>query len=271
MIRILAVTGMTLRRLVRNRLLGLSLVVTLLVLGMQTAVITHALRLRGAGRLDEAADALAGVFPPTLSLMAFFAQLIAMVIGASVVRRDVIDGTVASVLARPISRAEYLAGSVLGSVAYLVVLWVTFALMLAAAFLAFGQALGAVHVVAMAVRLLSCVLCFSIALAFAMRFNPWVAGVATILVLTGPGIVGGVLDLADQWLHIDVPQRVRDALAMPFPLTSTLDPAREALYSGSLSPRPLWPGLLHVADYAAVAALAAYGLFRRLELNRLRD
>lgn len=269
--RVVAVAAMTVRRLMRNRLLGVALLVTLLVLGLQTASISSALRLRGGGQIEEASDVLAGIFATTLALLGFFGQLIALVVGASVVRRDVIDGTVASVLARPVSRAEYLAGSVLGGVAYNLLLWATFTVVLGAAFLTFGEALSGAQLAATGARVLMCVLCFAIGLAFAMRFNPWVTGVLTVLVLVGPDLVGGVLEVADRWFWIRVPPGLREVLAMPFPLISTLDPAEEALRQGSLAPRPLWPGLLHVADYAAVAVLCAYFLFRRMELNRLRD
>lgn len=267
--RMLAVLEMTIRRLMRSRLLWVAVVGSLLVIGMFMSAVVSMVRTLSAGQAVPGAETMhvVGTIIPVLGALA---QLIAIFVGISVVKRDVVDGTVASVLSKPVTRGEYIAASYAGSALYLLLMWALFALVLTVFAAAFKAGLSGPAYAAILGRYLVCVMTMGIALCFSIRFHPWVAVLLTALVLRGRATIDGLAYLLAA-TGVKVPGVLVEALEFPFPIGGALDALGERLTRGTLAEQNLAPAFVHVIDYGLVMALCAYLLFRRLEINRVRE
>jgi hypothetical protein len=266
--RLLAVTEITLRRLTQSRLLWIGVVGSLLVIGLfMTAVVGMVRTLATGGTVSGAA--LVQVVGTIIVILGALAQLIAMFVGVTVVRRDVLDGTVASVLSKPVSRGEYIAASYAGSALYLLMMWLIFAVVLTLFAAVFKSTLSGAVYMAMLGRFLVCIMTMGIALCFSIRVHPWVSVLLTALVLRGRDTIEGISQIVGA-LGGSIPDVVVDVLKFPFPIRGALDDLGNRLTQTSLAEPMLGLGFLHIVDYGLLMAMCAYLLFRGLEVNRVR-
>ena len=267
--RMLAVVEITFRRLIQSRLLWIAVVGSLLIIGLFMSTVASMVRMHAAGQAVSHA-VLMQVVGTIITILGAFAQLIAIFVGVTVVRRDVVDGTVASVLSKPLSRGEYIAASYAGSAAYLFLMWVLFALVLTLFAAVFKGTLSGAAYAAMLARFLICVMTMAIALCFAVRTHHWVAVILTALALRGRETVDGIAQIVAA-TGGSLPDAVVEALKFPFPIRGALDNIGKQLTQGSLVEQAMGPGIIHVIDYGLVMAVLAWLLFRNLEINRVRE
>lgn len=267
--RILAVTEMTVRRLMRSRLLWVAVVGAVLVIGIFMSAVVAMVRTLASGQ-PVSGSQVAHVVGTIISILGAMGQLIAIFVGVSVVKRDVLDGTVASVLSKPVSRGEYIAASWAGSAFYLLLMWGLFALLLTLFAAAFKSPLGGAAYAAMLGRYLVCLMTMAIALSFSIRAHPWVAVLLTFLILRGRATVDGIAQILAV-VGADVPDTLVEVLKFPFPMGGALDALGDRLTKGMLSEQALGPAFFHIIDYGLVMGVLAYLLFRGLEVNRVRE
>ena len=267
--RLLAVTEITIRRLMKSRMLLIGVVGSLLVIGIFMTSVVGMVRMLATG--EAVTDTMLWhVLGTIVTFLGALAQLIAIFVGVSVIRRDVVEGTVASVLSKPVSRGEYIAASYAGAAIYLLMMWILFALVLTLFAAAFKNTLGGTVYATMLGRYLVCVMTMGIALFFSIRAHPALAVVLTFVVLRGTATIDGIVSVVKA-LGGNVPDAVVNALAFPFPVQGALDNLGERLTRGSLVEQSAAMGFLHIIDYGLVMAVLAWLVFRGLEINRVRD
>jgi ABC-type transport system involved in multi-copper enzyme maturation permease subunit len=267
--RILAVTEITIRRLMKSRLLWIGVVGSLLIIGLFMTSVVGMVKMLAAGE-TVTGTMLLHVLATIITFLGALAQLIAIFVGVSVVKRDVVEGTVASVLSKPVSRGEYIAASYAGAAIYLFMMWALFALVLTIFAAAFKNTLGGAAYMSMLGRYLVCVMTMGIALFFSIRAHPALAVVLTFVVLRGTATIEGIVSVIKA-LGGRVPDAVVNVLAFPFPVQGALDNLGDRLTQGSLAEQSALLGFLHIIDYGLVMAVLAYLVFRGLEINRVRD
>jgi hypothetical protein len=266
--RCLAVTGMTLRRLRRSRLLWGALVISLFIVGTYAISLTYMFPHEAKGR--SLADDMNAVLGTLLPVHNTLSMVIAILIGVTVVRRDVVDGTVASVLSKPVTRGEYIAATYTGAAFYLLVIWLLFVLELTILATVLGKAPGQGVYLACLGRYVTSVMVMGIALCASIRVRPWIAVILTLVVLRGRTTVSGLQELTAA-MGAPIPEAWVTALQFPFPIVTALDPLVDRLTRGALAQRSDLSAFVHVADYGIVMAVCAYLLFRGLEINRVRE
>ncbi len=267
--RLLVVHAVTVRRLLRSRVLWVALIGAFIVLAMSLGSFTMMIRARAHGQQFMAEQMLQGALALTIRTLGFFSVLIALVVGVTVERHDVGDGTAVSMLSKPLSRGEYVAGLFSGGASYLTLVWMIFAAVVAVCALVL-HGWSATLLPAMGSRLLIAWLALSIALCFSIRLNAWLAGIATVVVLQAAGVIDSVASLLGV-LGVHVPDAVIRMAKFPFPSTDLLDSALEGMVQGSMGGTSGLVGLVHVLDYTAVMVVCAFLLFRGLELNQGRE
>ncbi|MDH4038156.1 MAG: hypothetical protein OEX18_10960 [Candidatus Krumholzibacteria bacterium] len=267
--RMFAVAEITVRRLMKSRLLWIGVVGSLLIIGLFMTSVVGMVRMLAAGEVVSG-TMLMQVLGTIITFLGALAQLIAIFVGVSVVKRDVVEGTVASVLSKPVSRGEYIAASYAGAAVYLLMMWALFALVLTLFAAAFKSTLSGTAYLTMFARYLVCVMTMAIAFSFSIRFHPWVAVLLTFVVLRGTATVNGIAAVIGA-LGGNVPDAVVKVLSYPFPVLGALDSVADRLTRGSLTEHSAGLGFLHIVDYGLVMAVLAYLLFRGLEINRVRD
>lgn len=261
MSRVLAVATMTLRRHIRSRIVWVVGAVTLGSLGFsQVGLIAVKRGLGGDAAAGEVV--MSTLFGFSLPLFTTLIALVAAVTVASCIRSDIAQGTIYSVLSRPLARSEYLVGSLLGSMAVVLLAWFLFGIgAVTMAFLVRDPLTGG-HYAAIGGHMLPTLVVSCAALCFATRFNVWAAVGLTVLVLGGRGVVQRIAGL------LDLPNAVASTLSFPFPVMHALDGLTRRLAGGDLNPAPVLPGVIHLIDYALVMVVLACFSFRRLDLNR---
>ncbi len=269
--RSLAIAVMSFRRLLRMRLLAVALVLAALVPGGYSAILIPMIVAGRADRVAEVQSMLPIFFTLVVGIFGVLASIIAIIVGVTLMRRDVSDGTIYGVLSKPVSRGEYVLGNTLGGVAMLVSVWTLFGLVLALVGVVVGSPLGTLNYAVMASHVIQGTIYLAVALLLSTRFSPWGAAALTMLVVNGIGVVQGIAKLVEVVFHVTVPERVIDVLCFPFPVMNALNALTSQLTETSLSSKSVLPGFIHLIDYAAVVVVVTYLAFRRLELNRTAD
>ncbi|HEX5132786.1 MAG TPA: ABC transporter permease subunit [Candidatus Krumholzibacteria bacterium] len=267
--RMLAVAEVTIRRLMRSRLLWIGVAGSILITAMLMSTMVNMVRFSSNGQL-EGPTAVTHAAGNIVALLGAFATLVAYFIGVTVVRRDVVDGTVASVLSKPVSRGEYIVASYIGAALFLFALWAVFAVVLAVFSAGFKSPLPGSAYTDMLGRCLVCVMTMAIAMAMSIRIHPWVAVVLTGLLLRGRDSVNALADVL-KLFGVRMPGSVAEALKFPFPMRDALNGLGSGLNEGALVERSIAAGVFHIIDYGLVMVLCAYLLFRTLEVNRVRE
>ncbi len=268
--RLLAVGEITVRRLMKSRLLLIGVIGSLLIIGLFMSSVLGMVKLAASGQAVSDVMVIHMVGTVT-GVLGWLAQLIGIFVGVTVVKRDILDGTVAAILSKPVSRGEYIAASYGGSAAYLLLMWVLFAIVLTLFAAAFKTLLNGTIYGVMLAHYLVCVVTMAIALFFSIRLHPWVAVLLTFVVLRARATIEGIANLVNA-LGGHIPDGVVSVLTFPFPVFDLLGRLGERIGQGSLAgPSSVVAGFLHVIDYGLVMAVLAWLVFRHLEINRVRD
>jgi len=268
--RVLVMTDLAWRRLMRSRFLWVAVGVS--VMGMFTLIsgISLMLGMQKDGDAAGAAWVMQGLLAASITMQGVLVQLVAFVLGINVVRRDLVEGTVASVLSKPVSRGEYMAGCVLASGLFLLLMWAVFTLLLQALVVSLGGGLGWEHITAILSRVLVSWMAFAIALLVSMRLPAWPALFVAVLITNGTGVLQALVAVFKA-VGFTLPAGTSFIPAIPFPITDELDQLTEQLVSGVVDAEPVWLGVLHIADYTVVMIVLAWLWFRHVELSKARE
>ena len=265
--RIMAVAWMTFRRLLRSRILIAGAILALLVMGLYSGILIAILAAAEQGDQQEVQALIPMFFHLAVAMFGTVSTIMATIIGVTVLRTDMTSGTIFGVLAKPVSRGEYVAGNWLGGLVAVLILWLVFTVVMGAIASGIGAPLGSLHAAIIASRILMAALSLSAALLLSIRFNAWGAAVLSVLLVNGASVVEQVANILGA-LKVDVPEKLVNALTFPFPVTNAFDGLSERLMQSDLAPDSLLPAVTHVVDYALVLLFIAYLFFRRLDLNR---
>lgn len=264
--RILIITGHVLNRLWRQKLLIVTFGVALLIIGFVSSPLFMIKMATEAGQLSEAQQAAAGMFLLVTTLMGWFAGLVGLIIGVTVTRQDIRDATIFSLLAKPVARWEYLLGSYLGSVIYLLLVWVVLAAVYVGLVYVTEQPLGRIHGLVILGHAALSLLMLSLAFGLAQHFSAWIAALLGVVIYNGDAAVNALVSLLGL-IRLRMPEWMSKALTFPLPATNCFDPLFESLAKIPLQPPPWGWGFLHIIDYSAVMVLLGWGLFRRQDVT----
>jgi Cu-processing system permease protein len=264
--KIVAIAANTLQGLIRNRL---ALVFFLVYLGLLLLTLSPLLFLRqhtNAANSQDSATFFLTILRGLVTMTTSAGSLFAMVGGAYAVAGEIQSGTILGVMARPLARWEFLAGSYLGVQG---MLWIYLAFMLAfeeVLSLIAGQHLVTSWWILAVYPLIRYMLYSAIAVFFATFLGPFVAVGATLLVTIGAMLVegnGAPSRLPHAWVV---------ALRYLFPSIGLLSEERFLTVTHStLRPMRLTDHLIalsHGLDYALVMLALAAWIFRRRPLVR---
>lgn len=292
----LIIAGSVLNRLIRNKTLIIVSVVALVIIALSSAPLALAIEEAKIGILENKPDFIRaakmeaeGWFKFVPQFMWAFAALAGLMTGTGVIHQDIREGTIFSVLSKPVERREYLLGSYLGNIMFLGLVW----LILMTIYFSFiylislylGPQQWKLHLIFAAARFIQLVVITSIAFCMAQRFAPLVAGTISVVFYNGGALEEGSAFFFN-WLGLDVPYWVSQALAFPFPTTESFDIVfKTANYfsntavsnlffsgvnspaiQGAMLPSPAWV-MLHLFDYGALMMLMAWWLFTRKEIS----
>jgi ABC-type transport system involved in multi-copper enzyme maturation permease subunit len=263
---ILILVGNVLNRLFRSKLLIITLVVAFLIIGLMSSSLVTVKMASAAGELKEAQQAAAGIFIFVTMLMGWFASLVGMVMGVTVTRQDVRDGTIFSVLAKPVARWQYLLGSYLASVIYLLLVWVILAVVYAGLVYLTEQPMGRIHGMVLIGHATLSLLMLSLAFGLAQRFSAWVAALLSLVIYNGDSVMNLITSLF-VLMKLRIPEWLSRAMIFPFPATASLDALFESLVRTQLESSSFGWAFLHLLDYSALMLLVGWWLFRRQDLS----
>ncbi|MBZ5534647.1 MAG: ABC transporter permease [Acidobacteriia bacterium] len=260
------IAGIVLRRLLRSKLLGITLVIAILIFALLSSSLLMLRNARSAGDTEVANQLSANVILSALALMGFFACLVGLANGVTVIRREIREGTIFSVLSKPLTRAEYLLGSYIGSLVYLSFVWIIFGLLYLGLVYLTRQPMGKLLGLILLARWVYSVLMMSVAFFLALRFNAWIAVVLSVVVYNADSLYNIFPPLL-RLVHVELPDWVKGTVLFLFPSTNSLDVLFESLLKARLNPAPVQWAFLSLIDYCAIMVLLAWVVFRRQELS----
>jgi ABC-type transport system involved in multi-copper enzyme maturation permease subunit len=256
---------MTLRRHAKSRLLHVAGIAAILVVGAPTAYLPNVIAAARRGDTEAVQTAVEVVLNMAVSFYMFLIAFVATAVGSTCVRRDLVDGTIYGVLSKPLSRTEYMVGTMLGGAAVIVFSWLAFGGALTALAALATDPLGPPEYAMLAGRCLQSVTLMCVATFLSTRFSPWVAGPLALLVFYGRDAIDRIAAL------FELSGVVVDILKFPFPVLKALSAITERASRSDFDPAPVWPGVIHVVDYILVMVVLACISFRRIDLNRTSD
>lgn len=266
MTRTVIIAGHVLSRLWRQKLVLVTLVVALLIIGLMSSSLFMIKTATQLGQPSEAQQMAMGLFFFVTMLMGWFADLVGLVIGVTVTRQDIRDGTVFSLLAKPVARWEYLLGSYLGSVVYLLLVWLVLTGVYVGLVYVTEQPLGRMHGLVLLGHAALSLLMLSLAFGLAQRFSAWIAALLAVVIYNGDAAVNTLGSLVGL-LGLGMPEWIHKALVFPLPATNCFDMLFESLMKTQLQSLPWGWGLLHIIDYSALMVLLGWWLFRRQDVT----
>lgn len=254
-------------RLIRSKFLIVAVVFVLIGVLLLIAPFFTMKELKESGELYDYRDMKANTVHSTIMLMGWMANVIAMVLGSTVVRHDIKDGTIFSVLAKPVSRLQYFIGSALGALTCQTAVGLLFAgtWLLLEYFL--DKSVSPLYFSICFSELLKANLMVSLALAFSIRFSPWIAGTLALLTFSGESLAKQAVDAITN-LHFYPLKPFLQYFTFPFPSYYQLDMLFRQLSQTTVKPVEISWALLHIADYALVVLLIAWFAFRRQDLSQ---
>ena len=268
--RVFVVAAMAFQRLRKSRVLIVMLIMTLFALGLQSGLLLLALsKLGSPGAQQMQTHVNAYIFGVIMSF-GNLSSLFAAIIGATILRADMTSGTIYAVLAKPLSRAEYIAGNMAGGLIVLVLMWGVLLIALAIIARLLDAPFGALPVAIAGTRVLYSLLFMAAGLLLSVRMHSWVAAVLAMVFVNGATVVSTVCRLLSSFV-VQIPPKVVDALCFAFPLPGALDEWSAQLVQANIASAPVLPALVHFVDYALVLIALAYLSFRRLDLNRASE
>jgi len=264
-VTILVVAGSAIRRLWRSRLLMVTGIIALLIIGLTSSSIVFISVAQEAGESQQAQQAAIGVLFFIAMLMGWFASLVALLIGVTVTWQELRDGTIFGLLAKPIARWEYLAGKYLGSLGYLLLIWAILGGIYGGLVSLTGQSWSMSHSLTLVGRLTLSVLVLSLAFGLAQGLSMGVAAVLTLVIYNGKFLVKEFAQLLSL-VKVTLPDAVTRTMIYPFPATDGLDALFQSVLEVPLDALPVGWVFLHLVDYSIAALLVGWWLFRRRDL-----
>jgi ABC-type transport system involved in multi-copper enzyme maturation permease subunit len=204
-----------------------------------------------------------------LSAMEIFGTLIAVFLGAGVVARDVERRTVYPILAKPVSRAQYVAGRYLGLVATTTFNLAVMALVLVAVLGFYLRGLGFVRDTPLVANLASLALQFAMIGAIAVLFSSFSTATLSAIFTLSLVVAGHLVsDLVRYWgKQGDAAAWLGKALYVVVPNLEALNWKEAMVYRDALPVAAAAPALAYGALYAAGVVLLAAVIFARRDLR----
>jgi ABC-type transport system involved in multi-copper enzyme maturation permease subunit len=253
--RIWTIAMNTLREAVRNKLLYALLFFAILLIA--AGVVLSALSYSESERILQDFG---------FAAIRLFSVAIAIFVGVSLIHREVERRTVYTILAKPISRAEFLLGKYVGLV---VTIWMQMAIMVAAfavVSLATGAPLGAGHAVAFLLTAVELALIVAVATFFSAFTTPMLASFFS----AGIWMVGHLTrDLRDIGAS-SLSESVKQATAIFHRLMPDLESfnfSLQAAHGLAFAASDVWLPLVYGAGYVAILLVSAIAVFERRDLR----
>jgi ABC-type transport system involved in multi-copper enzyme maturation permease subunit len=252
---IAALAGNTVREAVRNRILYVLLVFSLILIG--AGVLVGSLSYVESDRILQDIG---------LAAIRLLGVALAIFVGIQLIYKEVERKTVYTILSKPISRAEFLLGKFLGLT---LTIWLLAAIMMAAfcgISLLTGAPLAAAHAAFFALMAAELALVVAIATLFSAFTTPMLAALFT----TGTWMVGQLTrDLRDLGAGSESPalERATALLHRTLPDLESFDLAIEAAHQLPVTASDVALPLVYGAGYLAVVLLLAILLFDRRDFR----
>jgi ABC-type transport system involved in multi-copper enzyme maturation permease subunit len=254
--RVAAVAGNTVREAIRNRVLYT--LVAFAVLMISSSIVLSNLSYVEQGRiLQDLAFAAARIF----------GVVIAIAVGINLIHREVDRRTIYTILAKPISRSQFLLGKYLGLVA---TIWLQ-VLIMGVAFVAVslvdGTPVGWGHGAALGLLGMELAVVVAVATLFSAFTTPMLAALFT----TGIWIAGNLtrdLERLAQQTRVDEIISVARVLHRVLPDLTMFNLSLKASHGLAIAPGPeVWLPVAYGAAYAAVLLLLASVIFQRRDFR----
>jgi len=253
-------------RLLRSKFLIVVVLFAVLFMLMMTAPLLSMKEMKEGGELVDFRDMKAMYLQMTMTIMGWMANLVAMILGSTVIRQDIKDATIFSVLAKPVSRLQYFVGSTLGALFCQTIVWCIFGGVWLLFVYLLDKAVAPLYISICLSELLKSYLMLALALGWSQRFSPWIAGAFALFTFAGE-LLAGIAVAALGNLNLFPVKLLGKICTFPFPDFSGLDVLMRQLGETLLQPVNLtWP-ILHVIDYALVVLFIAWLAFRQQDLT----
>jgi Cu-processing system permease protein len=254
------------QRLLRSRVLIVAVIFALMLMGLMSASMMSLTDMKNADEVTSALQMKNIILCSVIGIMGFFANMIALILGSAVIRQDIKDATILSILSKPVSRLQYFIGSALGASFCQLIVWCIFAAVWAGLVYSLDKSVQPLHVLILFCEVLKSLLMLALTLAWAQKFSPWIAGVLALVTFDGEGMTNNAVSLLGL-LHIAPNELLTKICAFPFPCFDGFDAQLSQLQKTSLEPLAMtWP-LIHIIDYTALALLVAWLCFRKQDLT----
>lgn len=253
--RITTIAANTVREAVRNRVLYtlLFFAIILIATGVLLSTLSYVEQERILQNVGLAAIRLFGV-------------AIAIFVGIGLLQREVERRTLYTILARPISRTEFLLGKYLGLVA---TLWLQLAIM-SVAFAAVsglaGASLGLAHLATLALTGVELAVVVAVATLFSAFTTPMLAS----LFASGIWLIGHLSrDLRELGLQSDVlpVQLATRALHRGLPDLSSFDLGLQAVHGLPIAASDVWLPVVYGAGWVTILLALAAAIFERRDFR----
>ncbi len=252
--RVAAVTQGTFRECVRDRLF--SLVGVFGVVLVASAVLVSPLTVGGQAKI------VADVGLAAMSVLGF---LVVVLVGGHMVRKELDRRTLATVLARPVARAEYLAGKFAGLALTLLAMLAMMGVLYVAALALAKAPLGWSHLAAVYLVLLELLLMTSAAILLSVISSP-VLGSVFALGFFAIGHLAGSLQDFVAGAPTAAARAVGDVLRYVVPNLEIFNLRAEVVHGDPVALGYLGLATLYAAAHIALFMLAASAVFARKDL-----
>jgi Cu-processing system permease protein len=251
--RIGAVAGNTLREAVRNRVLY-TLVAFALVMIASSIMLSNLSYVEQGRILQDLAFAAARLF----------GVVIAIAVGVNLIYKEVERRTIYTILAKPISRSEFLVGKYLGLVATIWIMVVIMGLAFAAVSLIDERPLGWSHVAALGLLGVELAVVVAVATLFSAFTTPMLAALFTTGIWVAGNLTRDLVELAQQ-TGVEGIQGVARVLYQVLPDLALFNLSLKASHGLPIAPGPevALPLAYGVAYVAALLVLASLIFARR--------
>jgi ABC-type transport system involved in multi-copper enzyme maturation permease subunit len=258
MMKVLALTGITIREALRQKL-----AVNLLVFSLALVAASFTISTLTFGEQYRI------IVDIGLSAMEIFGTLIAIFLGAGLIARDVERRTIYPIIAKPVSRAEYVIGRYVGLVATTTLNMLVMAVVFAAVLASYLRGFGWVRETPFVAVVASMVVRFAVVGAIASFFSSFTtATLAAIftLSLTVAGLLSS--DLVRYWAQQGpLARAVGKAAFVLVPNLEALNLKEAMVYKDPIAASFVWTGLGYGVLYAAAVIAFAVAVFSRRDLR----
>jgi ABC-type transport system involved in multi-copper enzyme maturation permease subunit len=254
-------------RLLRNKIVIIAVLLSALIILMTGAPLFLLGEMKEANEMFSAKEFSGMMLTMILSIMSFFGNLVAVVMGVTVIRQDIKDATIFSVLSKPISRWQYFIASCSAALLTTLCIWLIFGTAWMLIILFVEKGFTWIPILALLCEGAKSLLLVTISIFWAKRCGPWVAATAAVLTLNGADLIHTLLGgLAN--FHIKCPDWLHTVLSLPFPSLKALSHVIMQLLQSSVEAPPMLLSFIHVLDYGLVALLLAWWVFKKMDLSQ---